>query len=272
MPTPNEWRSDIVLVDDFPSHLKELSEDGYTVFSAVQHSVDGYYLIVSYPSGTAGQFNMTESGTKVYDEEVKTAINALTAVILGGELPESSTGLATHELQHSGIDALYLIRDAVASGNTVLGNIDSDMATADKQDIGNTSLSSIDDRMGTSGTTGTAIWELDQIRQKITAPESGYTSGVILASQTGPNANNGGNILTFTFPTVMEKVHVAVVDTSNVNQQIYFRVDPFGGTPSATAGMVGMSNIEMEVHVRCSTLKVWFTGQHNCTVWGYYNP
>jgi len=252
MPTPNDWRSDIVLVRDFPDHLQQLTEDGYTVFSAVQHSVDGYYLIVSYPSGTTGQLFVTASGAKVYDEEVKTAINQLTSSILGGELPSGSTGLATHELQHSGIDALYLIRDAVTSGNA--------------------SLTSIDDRMGTSGTSGTAIWELDQIRQNINASQSGYASGIILPSQTGPNNGNGGNVLTFTFPQKMDKVHVSVIDTSNINQQIYFRVDPVGGTPSPTAGMAGLSNNEMEIHLRCQTLKVWFVGQHVCTVWGYYNP
>jgi len=252
MPMPNDWRKDIVLVEHFAEHLRELTEDGYVIFSSVQHSVDGYYLVVSYPKGTANQLDFDEENKlKVADIGVITAVNALTAVVLGGELPESSTGLATHELQHSGIDAVYLLRDSVISGNT--------------------SLDSIDNRVGTTGTTGTAIWELDQIRQKITASESGYTSGIILASQTGPNNGNGGNVLTFTFPQVMEKVHVSVVDTSNVNQQVYFRVDPLGGTPSSTAGMVGRSNNEMELHVRCSTVKVWFVGQHNCTVWGYYN-
>jgi len=270
MPTPNEWRSDIVLVDDFPNYLKELSEDGYTIFSAVQHSVDGYYLIVSYPAGTAGQFSLTSSGAKVYDEEVKTAINQLTASILGGELPSGSTGLATHELQHSGIDALYTIRDQIVSGNNVQDNIFTDMATADLQQTGNTALSGIHSQLGDVETTGTALWELDQIRQNLNLADV-YPTGTILASQTGPNNNNTGNVLTFTFPQVMEQIHVAVIDTSNTNQQIYFRVDPFGGTPSSTAGMVGQSNNEFDLHVRCQTVKVWFVGQHNCTVWGFLN-
>lgn len=87
MPTPNEWRSDIVLVDNFPTHLKELTEDGYSVFSAVQHSVDGYYLIVSYPTGTANQLSFVNSDLATHDQSVVDAVTGLTSAILGGPIP-----------------------------------------------------------------------------------------------------------------------------------------------------------------------------------------
>lgn len=163
---PNEWRSDIVLVEHFPEHLKELSDTGYSIFSAVQHSVDGYYLIVSYPNTQmAGQFSFLGSSLKITES---------------------------------------------------------------------------------------------------------FGSGIILPSVT--TANNSQSVSTFTFPQVVHKAHVYVYDPANTNHDDYFRVDPFGGTPSLTAGMIGKCNSELEIHTPVQTLKVWVGDEHNITVWGYYNP
>jgi hypothetical protein len=180
-----------------------------------------------------------------------------------------AVGLATQDLQHSGVDALYSIRDDIVSGNTTLSVLSTNVSTSALQVTGNTSLNSIDTRVGTSGTTGTAVWELDQIRQLINGgyARDVYTSGIILADQIGVNSNN---TLTFTFPRVMDRVHVLVVDPTNLNKQGILRADPFGGTPTSSFGMAGYLNQEFEIHAKTQEVKVWFSGAFHCAVWGYY--
>lgn len=269
MPTPNEWRSDIVLVDNFPTHLKELTEDGYSVFSAVQHSVDGYYLIVSYPTGTANQLSFVNSDLATHDQSVVDAVTGLTSAILGGPIPAPGVGLATEQTQISGNTTLVGISGLAFTTASALTGIEAIVSTASLQESGNTSLNSIDNRVGTSGTTGTAVWELDQIRQLIISgyARDEYTSGIILPDQVGINGNN---TLTFSFPRMMDRVHILVADPTNLNKQAVMRVDPFGGTPTASFGMAGLLNQEFEIHSRCQQVKVWFSGGFHCAVWGYY--
>ena len=269
MPSPNEWRSDIVLVDHFAEHLKELSDDGYSVFSAVQHSVDGYYLVVSYPSGTSNQFSFASGSLFVQDDSVVSALAELTSALLGGGPIEPGTGLATETTQISGNTTLVGISGIALASSEILDDIEFKVSTADLQTSGNTTLSSIENKVGTSGTTGTAIWELDQIRQLITSgyARDVYTSGIILADQVGIN---GSNTLTFTFPREMDRVHILVVDPSNLNKQAVMRVDPFGGTPTINFGMAGLLNSELEIHAKTQVVKVWFSGAYHCTAWGYF--
>ena len=288
----NEWKSDIVRVEEFAAHLKDLSDDGYSIFSAVQHSVDGYYLIVSYPNpGTSGQFTFGPSGLTVKDQGVITAINALTAVVLGGELPENSTGLATYDEQLSGNTFLSGIKALVTSGNGILDQIASqsgDTETSGTQlwelDQLRQSQEQLVDYTGPAETSGTQLWELDQIRQGGEtlinllgdAETSGsqlwysdqileymkanlfskFRSGEVLSDQTGV-----GGVLTFTFSQEMDLIWVRTDDGDAC------RVDPFGGTPTANRGIQCDTGVVTPINFSTTTLKIYAANGY-VKVWG----
>jgi len=68
----------------------------------------------------------------------------------------------------------------------------------------------------------------------------------------------------------MDRVHVLVVDPTNLNKKDVMRVNPFGGTPTYSSGMARFLNQEFEIHAKTQQVKVWFSGAFHCAFWSYY--
>ena len=72
-----------------------------------------------------------------------------------------------------------------------------------------------------------------------------YTAGEILADQAG-----AGAVLTFTFAAPMDLVWVEATGSGGA------RADPFGGTPTASLGIICQDGIPKPLVVRTSSVKV----------------
>jgi hypothetical protein len=72
-----------------------------------------------------------------------------------------------------------------------------------------------------------------------------YTGGQVLADQTGAAA-----VLTFTFSNPMDLVWIRSDGGDS-------RADPFGGTPSASLGIICEDGIPTPLTVRATTVKVY---------------
>jgi hypothetical protein len=85
------------------------------------------------------------------------------------------------------------------------------------------------------------------------------TGGEILADQDG-----AGAVLTFTFSQAMDVVWV-----QSRGADLVSRVDPFGGTPSATSGIPALDDTPVPLTVRATAVKVYAPAGATVCCWGY---
>jgi len=88
-----------------------------------------------------------------------------------------------------------------------------------------------------------------------------YDSGEVLADQSG-----SGAVLTFTFTTPVDLVFVQAKSAAGTSQA---RVDPFGGTPSASQGIPAEDGAPQPIPFRTGTVKVFAPTGMTVSVWGY---
>lgn len=84
-----------------------------------------------------------------------------------------------------------------------------------------------------------------------------FDGGEVLADQAG-----AGGVLTFTFANSMELIW-ARADGGDA------RADPFGGTPTASLGILLEDGIPTPITMQTSTLKVYAAGGVTVRVYGY---
>lgn len=84
-------------------------------------------------------------------------------------------------------------------------------------------------------------------------------SGEVLAQQTG-----AGAVLTFTFASAVDLV---VVECEGLATDVA-RADPFGGTPTATAGIPCRDEAQVYIPVTATVIKVFAPTASTVTVWG----
>lgn len=90
-----------------------------------------------------------------------------------------------------------------------------------------------------------------------------FLTGEILADQTG-----AGAALTFTFSAVVQTVWVYAVDPADLTATGEVRVDPYGGTPTASLGIpVGFGG-GFPIGVTTSAVKVFAASGVRVTVYG----
>lgn len=87
--------------------------------------------------------------------------------------------------------------------------------------------------------------------------ESLYKGGEYLADQSG-----AGGVLTFTFSEEHQLVWVQIDGGDG-------RADPFGGTPSASAGIPCVDGTPQPMTVSTDVVKVFAPGSTTVHVWGY---
>ena len=92
-----------------------------------------------------------------------------------------------------------------------------------------------------------------------------FYSGEVLPRQT---AAGGDQVLTFTFSEPVDLLVVFSADHQNHTSS----VDPFGGTPSASAGIPMLPGVPQSFPVRTSQVKVFEKQGGEVTVWGYRYP
>ncbi len=86
-----------------------------------------------------------------------------------------------------------------------------------------------------------------------------FTAGEVLADQSG-----AGAVLTFTFAAAQHLIWVLAQGDGLVA-----RIDPFGGTPSATAGIPAFHETPVPLTVVATTIKVYAPTGTTVSVWGY---
>lgn len=84
-----------------------------------------------------------------------------------------------------------------------------------------------------------------------------FSGGESLAAQ-----NGAGGVLTFTFSTAVHRVSIEGIGAGTA------RVDPFGGTPSASAGIPVLAGQTIEVEIQTSSVKVFAPVGITIHVWG----
>lgn len=90
-----------------------------------------------------------------------------------------------------------------------------------------------------------------------------YPAGEILADQTG-----AGAALTFTFAADVQTVWVYAVDPADLTASGEVRVDPFGGTPTASLGIPVPLGGGFPVPVVTDSVKVYAASGIRVTVYG----
>lgn len=88
-----------------------------------------------------------------------------------------------------------------------------------------------------------------------------FLSGELLNRQMA----SSDQVLTFTFTTPVDLVYVFSAD----HQNHLSSVDPFGGTPSETAGIPVLPGVPQSFPVRTSVIRVFEQQGGTVTVWGY---
>jgi hypothetical protein len=89
-----------------------------------------------------------------------------------------------------------------------------------------------------------------------------YPAGEILADQTGPG------VLTFTFSAPVQTVWVYAVHTTDPASTAEVRVDPFGGTPSASLGIPVSLGGGFPIPAVTDEVAVFAPSGVRCTVYG----
>lgn len=84
-----------------------------------------------------------------------------------------------------------------------------------------------------------------------------FTAGEVLADQTG-----AGAVLTFTFANPMQQIWVTCSGG-------IVRVDPFGGTPSVSAGIPVADGAMVPFIIQATVVKVYAPTSVVVSVWGY---
>lgn len=112
-----------------------------------------------------------------------------------------------------------------------------------------------------AGTDGTNAQTLKVATDGTLAVSDQYANGEVLADQTG-----AGAVLTFTFANTMDLIWVR--DTGAVTTNVS-RVDPFGGTPSASAGIPLPNNEPIPITRQTTTVKVYAPAGSTISAWGY---
>lgn len=115
--------------------------------------------------------------------------------------------------------------------------------------------------LGTAGTPSADVITV-QGRTGMTAVKSSddFQGGEVLADQTGAAA-----VLTFTFSAAVQ----LVVVSGNGIATDFARVDPFGGTPSATLGIPCGDEVPTFIPVTATVVRVFAPTGMVITVWGF---
>ena len=90
-----------------------------------------------------------------------------------------------------------------------------------------------------------------------------FASGEVLADQTG-----AGAALMFVFSAAVQNVWVYAVNPSDLSEAGEVRVDPFGGTPSATLGIPVAFGGGFPIPATTSSVKVYAENGIRVTVYG----
>jgi len=93
----------------------------------------------------------------------------------------------------------------------------------------------------------------------VTRPFDAFSGGETLADQTGTGA-----VLTFTFSSA---VNLVVVEAKGTSQTA--RADPFGGTPTASQGVICDDAVPTFLPVTATIVKVFAPSGMVVGVWGY---
>lgn len=88
-----------------------------------------------------------------------------------------------------------------------------------------------------------------------------YTAGECLADQ-----NGDGTAKTYAFSAPVQLVYVEVKSSGGTSQG---RADPFGGTPTASAGIPCEDGAATAIPVTTSSVKVFAPSGCTVTVWGF---
>lgn len=90
-----------------------------------------------------------------------------------------------------------------------------------------------------------------------------YSLGEILEDQTG-----AGAALTFTFSAAVQTVWVYAVDPADLTASGEVRIDPFGGTPTASLGIPVPLGVGFPIDIVASSVKVFAAADIRVTVYG----
>lgn len=94
-----------------------------------------------------------------------------------------------------------------------------------------------------------------------------YAAGAVLADQTAGDVVDGGEVLTFTFSEPVAP-WVYAADPADLDADGEIRVDPFGGSPSASLGIPVRYGAGYPLQVETLTVRVWAPAGVRVTAWG----